>query len=141
MTVGVGQSSPVDSFPEHVRSRAVDGLRSLDAAHRADTYVVSFLVYDDDDDPRCPTLLVGTNTEHQVQLSTAPPAGFVKPNPWWTPTDEHASFLEHVRSAVAGATEPRRERRRRQYQRLLRRAFDPSTCPRAMPTGAPTPKP
>lgn len=51
-----------------------------------------------------------------------------------------ASFLEHVRSAVVSATEPRMEQRRRQYQRLLRRAFDPSTCPRAMPTGPPTPK-
>lgn len=36
--------------------KVVDGLRSLDAVQRDDTYVVSFFVYDEQDDPRLPTL-------------------------------------------------------------------------------------
>lgn len=46
----------------------IDGLRSLDAAHLGDTDAVSFFVYDDEDDPRLPTLVIDTNTETQVGL-------------------------------------------------------------------------
>lgn len=78
----------VADFSEYLRTRAVEGLSTLGADDRADTYVVSFYIYDEDDDPRLPVLTVGNNTESQVRLATEPPAGLVKPNPWWTPTDE-----------------------------------------------------
>lgn len=41
-------------------------LRSLPPGEAADTYVVSFYVYDASDDPTSPTLTVGHNTEAQV---------------------------------------------------------------------------
>ncbi len=63
-----GQSALVEDFPGYLRERVVDGLRSLVVAQRDDTYVVSFFVYDEQDDPRLPTLTVGTNTESQVRL-------------------------------------------------------------------------
>jgi len=78
----------MSDFPEYLRSKAVEGLQRLSDAERADVYVVSFFVYDEYDDPRLPVLTVGANTERQVQFATDPPPGFVKPNPWWTPTDE-----------------------------------------------------
>ena len=82
------QAQGVAEFAEYLYRRALEGLLTLDANERADTYVVSFFICDEDDDPRLPTLTVGTNTESQVRLATEQPADFVKPNPWWTPTDE-----------------------------------------------------
>ena len=49
-----------------VYERAMSAIGSLPADERADTYVVSFFVYDYEDDPRRPTLTIGTNTERQV---------------------------------------------------------------------------
>lgn len=85
---GIGHYGRVADFPEYLRARAIEGLRSLDAGHRADAYVVSFYVWNDDDDFRFPALTIGTNTESQVRLALEPPAGFVKPNSSWKPTDE-----------------------------------------------------
>lgn len=64
------------------------GLTQLTAEERRETYVVSFFVYDQEDDPRSPTLTVGTNTLSQVEFALNQPPDFVKPDPWWTPTDE-----------------------------------------------------
>ncbi|MDP2290807.1 MAG: DUF4303 domain-containing protein, partial [Actinomycetota bacterium] len=55
-------------FPAYLRSAVMAGLKSLDASSRDETYAVSLFVYDDEDDPRRPTLTVGTNTESQVRL-------------------------------------------------------------------------
>ena len=44
----------MEDLPGYLREKVVDGLRSLDAAQRDDTYVVSFFVLQDD--PRLPTL-------------------------------------------------------------------------------------
>jgi len=54
------------SFETHVARRAEEALRSVPPDERRDCYVVSFYVYDVDDDPRTPTLTVGTNTESEV---------------------------------------------------------------------------
>lgn len=62
------QSALVMDFPGYLRRRVIDGLRSLDAAQRADTFAVSLFTYDEQDDPRFPTLTVGTNTERQVRM-------------------------------------------------------------------------
>src|SRR4051812_40872857 len=67
---------------------ATAALEALPAAERGDTYVISFLVRDDKDHPRRPTLTVGTNSEAQVALATRQPDDYVKPNPWWTPDSE-----------------------------------------------------
>ncbi|MDR2985441.1 MAG: hypothetical protein LBV34_11435, partial [Nocardiopsaceae bacterium] len=64
------------------------GLNQLAGEEREDTYVVSFFVYDEDDDPRSPTLTVGSNTLSRVEFTINQPADFVKPHAWWTPTDE-----------------------------------------------------
>jgi hypothetical protein len=64
------------------------GLGELTAEERRETYVVSFFIYDEEDDPRSPTLTVGTNTASRVNFALHQPKDFVKPNPWWTPTDE-----------------------------------------------------
>jgi len=47
-----------------------------------------FLVYDEEDDPRSPTLTVGTNTVSHVEFALSQPPDSVKPSPWWTPTDD-----------------------------------------------------
>ena len=74
-----------EDFEQYVYDSAADALRSVPDAERDDTYVVSFFVYDEEDDPRLPTLTVGTNTETQVRFASDPPADFEKPNPWWEP--------------------------------------------------------
>jgi len=72
---------------QEIYERAAAALRSVPDRERGDTYVVSFFVYDEEDDPRLPTITFGTNTETQVRLAANPPADFVKPNPWWEPAD------------------------------------------------------
>jgi hypothetical protein len=56
------------AFEDYVFEAAAQALRNVETAERADVYVVSFFVYDEADDPRAPTLTVGTNTETQVQF-------------------------------------------------------------------------
>ena len=75
-------------FPAHLATSAANSLRVVDANEARDVYVVSFFVYDEEDDPRRPTLTVGTNTESQVYFVQNQPEDFAKPNPWWTPSDE-----------------------------------------------------
>jgi len=71
-----------------IRDLARAGLGELTTEERQETYAVSFFVYDEEDNPRSPTLTVGTNTKSQVSFALHQPKDFVKPNPWWTPTDE-----------------------------------------------------
>jgi hypothetical protein len=66
---------------------AAQALRNVATDEQADVYVVSFFVYHEADDPRAPTLTVGTNAETQVQFACDPPADIQKPNPWGTPAD------------------------------------------------------
>ena len=75
------------AFEDYIFEAAGQALRKVPTAEQADVYVVSFFVYDEADDPRAPTLTVGTNTETQVQFACDPPTDFQKPSPWWTPTD------------------------------------------------------
>ena len=50
----------------HIYSRALNALETTSADERADIYAVSFFVYDEEDDPRRPTVTVGFNTEADV---------------------------------------------------------------------------
>lgn len=43
-----------------------EALTAIPAADAPDIYAISFFIYDEDDDPRRPTLTVGYNTESQV---------------------------------------------------------------------------
>jgi hypothetical protein len=56
----------VTNFSDHVWTETVTALSAVPDRDRSDTYVVSFFVYDEEDDPRRPVLTVGTNTESQV---------------------------------------------------------------------------
>ena len=73
------------TFEEHVRERIQAAIRSISVDDRADVYVVSLFVYDENDDPRAPTVTVGFNTEAAV---TAAVEGEPDDFAWGTPSDE-----------------------------------------------------
>jgi hypothetical protein len=54
------------AFEDYVYQHAARALESVPADAAADVYVVSLLVYDEDDDPRRPTITVGYNTRTRV---------------------------------------------------------------------------
>lgn len=58
---------------EHLRARTLDALNGIPAEERPKIYVVSLFVYDEDDDPRRPTITVGFNTEADVEAATPGP--------------------------------------------------------------------
>ena len=94
-----------------IYERAVSALGSLSVDERADTYVVSFLVYDFGDDPRRPELTIGSNTEYQVAAAVN------------TASDEaeacwnYAFWLQNELATVGGPLDPDGER-------LIRDSFD-----------------
>jgi hypothetical protein len=55
------------SFQDHLHQAVTRALASIPAADAADIYALSFLIYDEDDDPQRPTLTIGYNTEGQVK--------------------------------------------------------------------------
>jgi hypothetical protein len=70
-----------------------------------DIYAISFFIYDADDDPRCPTLTLGYNTNEQLKsvASGASDTGEVKWN--------YAFWLQNVEAVVGDKSdEPLRER-------------------------------
>ncbi len=58
-------------FDEYARTFVVQALERTRAEDAPDVYVVSLFVYDEEDDPRLPTVTVGFNTEAQVAETTA----------------------------------------------------------------------
>ncbi|MGI9185447.1 MAG: hypothetical protein ACR2GZ_10900 [Solirubrobacteraceae bacterium] len=50
-------------FESYVYDRVVEALRSIPLSDAEDAYVVSLLVYDEDDEPSRPTVMVSINTE------------------------------------------------------------------------------
>lgn len=66
---------------DHIYESARDALDGIPDEERHDIYVVSFFVYDEEDDPRRPTVAVGYNTEADVARSSDPADVFS--------TDEH----------------------------------------------------
>jgi hypothetical protein len=62
------------TFQAHLRQAATEAVTSIPARKAHDAYVVSFLVYDEEDDPRRPTLTIGYNTQTRVhQVLAAQP--------------------------------------------------------------------
>jgi hypothetical protein len=79
----------VTEFEEHAYGAVAAALEAVPASKAQDVYVVSLLVYDEEDDPRLPTLTVGTNTEERVRerLGRDPP-GWVRWNyAYWLQDD------------------------------------------------------
>ncbi len=64
----------VSSFEDHAFALLVDALSGVESVEAAQVYVVSLFVYDEDDDPRYPTVTVGYNTDERFR-ETSPAAG------------------------------------------------------------------
>ncbi|MGH3629680.1 MAG: hypothetical protein ACRDRL_19865 [Sciscionella sp.] len=54
-------------FDDHIQQAVMHALTAIPAADTPEIYAISFLVYDEDDDPQRPTLTIGYNTESQVE--------------------------------------------------------------------------
>lgn len=59
------------TFQDHLRALATQAITSISAAEAADIYVISFLIDNERDDPRQPTLTIGYNTEAQFRSTIA----------------------------------------------------------------------
>ncbi|MEV6756536.1 hypothetical protein [Streptomyces sp. NPDC051214] len=59
------------TYQDDLRTRAMRALNSITAAEATDIYALSFLVDNEDDDPRQPVLTIGYNTEKQFRRSIA----------------------------------------------------------------------
>lgn len=62
----------VAELSDHIYQIVLDALGSIPSQERAGIYAVSLFVYDEDDDPRKPTVTVGFNTEADVADNTDP---------------------------------------------------------------------
>jgi len=60
----------VDAFERHVFDEICRAVEQVTPDAAADVYVVSLLVYDEEDDPRLPTVTVGYNTEARARECT-----------------------------------------------------------------------
>ena len=56
------------TFHDHLHTLAERAITSITAPEAEDIYVVSFLIENEDDDPRQPTLTIGYNTETHTRL-------------------------------------------------------------------------
>ncbi|QEV04928.1 hypothetical protein [Streptomyces prasinus] len=63
------RTPPTMTFNDHLQHLVERALASIPAADTGDIYAVSFLIDNEDDDPRQPTLTIGYNTETQARRS------------------------------------------------------------------------
>ncbi|MFF7047888.1 hypothetical protein ACFY94_05875 [Streptomyces griseorubiginosus] len=63
------RTPPTTTFHDHLQHLVERALASIPAADAGDIYALSFLIANEDDDPRQPTLTVGCNTEAQARRS------------------------------------------------------------------------
>jgi hypothetical protein len=56
------------TFHDHLHALAATAITSISAADTEDIYAISFLIDNEDDDPRQPTVTIGYNTETQALL-------------------------------------------------------------------------
>jgi hypothetical protein len=71
----------MSNIADYIYEAARDALDGIPTEERSDLYVVSLFVYDEDDDPRRPTVTVGYNTESDVARASDSTKAFS--------TDEH----------------------------------------------------
>jgi hypothetical protein len=69
---------PFDDYLQHAVTCA---LTAIPTADTAGIYAISFLIYDEDDDPLRPTLTIGYNTEAQVERVLNNPTDRHAPDP------------------------------------------------------------
>jgi hypothetical protein len=128
------------TFQDHLQQVATEAVTSIPATAARDAYVVSFLVYDEDDDPRRPTLTIGYNTETRVQqVLAAQPGSELLPAD--APTDEaearwnYAFWLQNELAVIGDSThDPVGAQLRDQWIKDSGLWFDE---PEAAPTDAP----
>ena len=63
------RTPPTMTFNDHLQHLVERALASVPAADAGDIYAVSFLIDNEDDDPRQPTVTIGYNTETQARRS------------------------------------------------------------------------
>ncbi|MGW7059569.1 hypothetical protein ACWGHM_13650 [Streptomyces sp. NPDC054904] len=63
------RTPPTMTFNNHLQHLVERALASIPAADAGDIYAVSFLIDNEDDDPRQPTVTIGYNTETQARRS------------------------------------------------------------------------
>jgi hypothetical protein len=66
----------VPTLADYIYASVRDALACIPPDELSDIYVVSLLVYDEDDDPRRPTITVGFNTESDVARCADPASAF-----------------------------------------------------------------
>jgi hypothetical protein len=66
------------TFQNHLRTLATRAISSIPVAQAEDIYVISFLIDNERDDPRQPTLTIGYNTEAQFRRTIADASEGVK---------------------------------------------------------------
>jgi len=59
-------SARMERLDDYIYERVRAALHTIPASNRSDVYVVSLFVYDEEDDPRRPTITVGFNTDSFV---------------------------------------------------------------------------
>jgi hypothetical protein len=82
---------------DYIYTRVRKALDSISSEERHEIYVVSLFVYDEDDDPRRPTLTVGFNTESNV--AAAPGAEDEREARW-----NYAFYLQNELDVLFDAT-------------------------------------
>jgi hypothetical protein len=70
------------TFPGYLHQSATNAITAIPATDLPGIYAVSFFIYDQEDDPRRPTLTIGYNTEDRVQqvLTAQPGPGAGRPS-------------------------------------------------------------
>jgi hypothetical protein len=63
----------MNDFETTLYEMAKEAILSVDSSTASDVYAVSFFIYDEEDDPRCPTLRIGYNTKARWQECSPKP--------------------------------------------------------------------
>jgi hypothetical protein len=96
------------NLEEHVSRRILQALKSIPEQDRSDIYVISLFVYDEDDDPRRPTVTVGFNTKARVaECTPAPgrPSGFPIASSLSEAKWNYAFWLQNSLAVICGPEE------------------------------------
>ena len=94
------------SLPGHLHRSAVNALAMIPATDVPGIYAVSFFIYDQEDDPRLPTLTIGYNTEDRVQqvLTAQPGSGAGRPSDEAEARWNYAFWLQNELTVIGDRT-------------------------------------
>lgn len=124
-------------LPAHLHLAVIHALALVPPADLPGVYAVSFLIYDEEDDPRRPTLTIGYNTEDRVRQALA-----VQPGsdllPAGRPSDEgearwnYAFWLQNELAVIGHSTrDPAGARLCEAWPRRSLHVLDPEPLARA----------